>query len=143
LKYRQDSLAQITASEIAADVLLEKIALEKLRDHFRIPSTLQFPLPVAAMALGSKERSRVSRVEEAAGPTLHRFEEIDPPSDPMNLPRTRGDEQRRWRRRRTQKMSLLRKPSLDPLLPLTVHHGRVSGRRGSMIWLPLIGTHIG
>jgi hypothetical protein len=94
LKYSRTSPAWMTNGRNAADVLLKKIASEELRRHLLFATTLHTLDSVATMTLGTRENSREDWVEGAAQAYQNRDEEIGLPTNPTNLPRTRGGRRR-------------------------------------------------
>jgi hypothetical protein len=94
LKKRRSFPAWMTSSLDAVDVLLQRNASEELRHHLFITIALLTPGSIASMTLGTKKKSKAGRLEEAAQAYQIRDEELGPPSNPKNLPRTRGRRRR-------------------------------------------------
>jgi hypothetical protein len=94
LKKRRTSPAWMTNGLDAVDVLLQRDASEELRHHLLITVSLRSPGSIASMTLGTEKKSKGARLEEAAQAYQIRDEELGPPSNPKNLPRTRGRRRR-------------------------------------------------
>jgi hypothetical protein len=80
----------MTSGRDAVDVLLKKVASEELRRHLLFTTTLHTLDSVATMTLGTRENSRGDWSKGAARAHRNRDEELGLPSNPTNLPRTRG-----------------------------------------------------